>query len=414
MTLRRLLPGLILCGLLSAAGARTVRLTLWVSGGSNGVLLGGDPAPGWLGVAEHIRNQPDEGAWIDAGGTFDWSCLSSIPRLRLPDAMVPGEETLRLRGVGALEDVGSWTLLNAAVLPQFPESELSAATSRVWRQEDGVGWRMLGLLSDKAPLRVPPERLRPLRVTDALETLRSFLLKHSAEGSTATALVVPEGEDPAEWSRRTPDIPVLIEPAGTWPDIVAAHGGRQIRVRPARFGRAVIRVWMNWDTVERRFGDPKAEVEWVRTPDLEKLELPDCAERRLRPLVDPPESDPETALLSRADLVLLPTETGDPAESTLIDALRVAAAPVDHAWLRVEVAAATLEAWRDLDLPGFAWRGDAASSGTRTVLMPDVAAAGAGGAARPVREALDGGGFEPVWMEFTTRDLAVPLPEERP
>jgi len=304
-------------------------------------------------------------------------------------------------------------VLNGRGLPQFPEWEPPFPASRDWRHPDGLGVRIWGVLSDRAPLRVPPDRLRPLRVDPALERVRRALLEEPADDETLQVLVLPEDADGSEWSDRVPEVPVLVEHAGGRPAVVPVHGGRQLRVRPGMHGRAVIRVWVSWDTVDQRFGEPKGEVVWVYPPNLERLDVPGEIESRLRGLKTPEVRELREALLARAEVAWMPEGSGAVPDNRIPDGRRAELVSRDHVWMRLNANASEVRAWASMALPGGVWiEREGAGRGDLEVLVPASVAAGAGGDAMPIRRWMDAHPWAVEFAGFSTRDLLCPLPEE--
>lgn len=403
------------CLFLLAGGvvfARVVRETLWISGGAEGLVMGGRVAPGWVGVSRHIEGRGGGGWWMDLDGTRDWDQLAEVEGLRLPDAVAPSEDLLRLRGHEVLTRPAPWTLLNARPLPQFPEYQVPAPPFREWESSHGFRVRVMALLSETTPLRVPPHALRPLWVFDPESGLRERLASDPAPPDRFTAVALPAGADGSHWSKAFPDVRVLIEPAGARPNVIPLEGGRRLRVRPGLHGRAVIRVDIRWDTVARRFRNPHATVEWVRTPDLEPLDFPEDLVQRLRPLPDWQEPDPDLIFGGLADYGnrwLAPDETEPPEEpaNALPDARRVALAPTDTVWTRWRLTASERAALARLDLPATL---DPLPGGTTdAVLIPSRLAAGNGGDEdwMPLRRFLHGIGVQPDTLPLTSRDLLI-------
>lgn len=395
-----------------ATPAREVGITLWISGGMEGVMMGDRASPGYLSAISKLMKEDPESFWIDVGGTADWDCLSGIEGVKLPDAVVPRETGLRLYGTSFLQESRiPWTCLNVAALPQFPESEPDFPPFKMWEQVDGARIRVLGLLADEAPLRVPSAKLHPLQVRPAVPSLRNFLTGHPVDPSVFSVLVLPEQGSPADWSRLAPDFAVVIAPPSTRPQVVEVRDGKQLRVTPGLHGRTLIRVQLYWDTVERRFRDPKAEVVWMRLADVEALDLPVCAVRRLRPVAAGSPEKLLESLLDHADAVWFADGISGPGDSRLPDAQRVAMVPEDDAWLRVTLEAADWRRWRDL--PDSKWRTRGAVSGSEIrVLLSARVAAGEGEWHSTIRRDLVERDLLQEWMPFTTREVAVPTRSE--
>lgn len=409
------LPVTLMVLLLSLnASAREVGITLWISGGMEGVMMGDRASPGYLSAISKLMKEDPESCWIDVGGTADWECLRKIADVKLPDAVIPREAGLRLYGTSFLQDSRiPWTCLNVAGLPQFPGIGPDFPPFKLWEQADGARIRATGLLADEAPLRVPPSKLRPFQVRPSIPSLRDFLTQQPIEPSVLSVLALPEQGDPSEWSRLAPDFAVLIAPPSTRPQVVALRDRKQLRVTPGLHGRALIRVQLYWDTVESRFRDPKAEVVWMRLADVEALDLPECAVRRLRPVEA---GSPETlleSLLDHADAVWFPDGISGPGDSRLPDAQRAAMVPEDDAWLRVTLESADWRRWRDL--PESKWKSQGEVSGSEIrVLIPARVAAGEGDWQSPILRELADRDFLQEWMTFTTREIAVPTRSESP
>ncbi|MEX2605835.1 MAG: hypothetical protein WD708_00680 [Kiritimatiellia bacterium] len=406
------LTGLLILLLPLAASAREIGITLWISGGMEGILMGDRASPGYLSAVSKLMKEDPEACWIDVGGTGDWDCLEKITGMKLPDMVMPRETGLRLYGTSFLQDSGiPWTCLNVGALPQYPDQDPAFPAFRMWEQEDGARIRVTGLLADEGPLRVPFSKLHPYQVLPSVPRLREFLTELPPEASVFSVLALPEQGEPAEWSRLAPDFPLLIAPPSTRPRVVEVRDGKQLRVTPGLHGRTLIRVQLYWDTVERRFRDPKAEIVWMRLADVEAMELPDCVVRRLRPVdAGSPEKLLES-LLEHADAVWFPDGISEPGDSRLPDAQRAAMVPEDDAWLRVTLEAADWRRWRDVPESRWKWRDEPSGSEVR-ILLPARVAAGEGKWDSPIRRDLVERDLLRDWMGFSTRELAVPARSE--
>ncbi|GEM_PF-1465807 len=264
---------------------RVVTATVWISGGSDGIVYGGEDLPGWLGLMSHIQENGPEDCWLEVGGTRDWTELTNVGKGRLPEAVVPSEFMLQRYGQELFQQEVPWTLSNLNVLPQFPKQDIPVPASREWKHPDGFSIRMMGLLSGKAPLRIPPSQLRPLRVMDPARHLQQSWVRNPPASNACHVVVLPEKTDVKELSHQLPEAMVLVEPVGGRPQVVELEKGARLRVRPGEFGRALIRVDIKWDTVRKTFLNPRAEVVWVREPNLERFELPPSLVERVRPYV---------------------------------------------------------------------------------------------------------------------------------
>ncbi len=400
--------------------ARTVRTTLWISGGLEGILYAGPQAPGLLGVLQYRADSADPGFWIDHGGSRDLALLRGLSPKLLPDAVIPGEDQFRLPGSWIPETAhDTRTLLNLGVLPQFPGAKLPFVPSRSLRSPDGLAIRVVGLLDADAAWHIPPQQLQPLRVLEPGASLAQALPRWRTEGPEVRVLALPERADTTEWSRSQPDFDILILPAAAPAEAVAIDGGRRWRVRPAPHGRAVIRVTVSWDTVSRSVTTLEASVEWVPRPNLEARTWPPAVEDRLRPLHPAPNPThwPNAlsrrvflaeALLRQADAhaVLMPElARRDVDVPTLADAWKVAWFPRDQAWIRVETDAANARAWTSQTWSGHHWHPrEMPRSGPAAILVPaDVGS-------RPLRSELEKASAER--LPWTSRDF-LPLPEPR-
>ncbi len=402
---RSLLLSLLLLAALPRLPARTLRATLWISGGLDDLVFGGDNAPGWLSVSQHVAREAPDAFWIDAGGGSALACLRDAPSLRLPDALVPGEHLLRSRGTDFLSACPlPWALLNAGRLPQFPAAPLPTTSCRLLENSDGLRIRVTGLLDIRSPLRIPTGRLQPLRVLPGADSLREALTAWRQEPATFNVLVLPENSNPADWTSPTAEFPLLIEPAADPARVVELDGGRRLRVRPGRFGRSLVRVELAWDNTRSSFAPPRAEVVWTPAASPETLPLPPCALPRLRPHTPAPSPDP-------ADLSLLPAaRPSSPRSSPLPDALRAERAPHDTAFVLATVPSPLAREWMTHCPQGFQWSG-APSSGRETrVLLPAEVAAGLNGETLAIRKVLDHPDALLEFPDLTFRDLLVPLP----
>ena len=395
------------------AGAREISVRLWISGGMQGVMMGNRECPGWLSVARQLALDDPDACWIQVGSPTDSDCLDQIDGLKQPDILIPTEADFRMQGREILEQQAiPGGLLNVSSLPQFPDYEPAFSKVQVWEQADKIKVYGLGLLSDLAPLTIPPGRLRPLRILPALQTLRTYLNEHPLPDQVFPVAILPEDADPKEWSDRFPDIPLLILPVGSFPQIIETHQGRQLRIQPARYGRALIRVEIYWDTVTRSFSSPKAEVVWVKGPDLQGLELPECVRQRILPLKQLPEVKLSEELLKHADAVLLPQRKPLGLSSLLPDAVRVSAVPQDDAWLKVWADRDVWKRWKEK--PGF--QGVERSNlprGGMEILVSAASAAGNGKWEDAIRQDLQKYDFKTEWMSFSSRDLVLPMPGEK-
>ncbi|MDF3128598.1 hypothetical protein P0Y35_05270 [Kiritimatiellaeota bacterium B1221] len=392
--------------------AREVDLRLWVSGGTQGLVLGSRDCPGWLSVARQLEQEDPEACWVHLGAPPLPDFHRELQGLKFPNILVPGEADFRLQELASFADPKlPFTLLNVDMLPQFPDETVPFSERGIWKQADGVEIHVFGLLSKQAPLRIPADRFRPLQVRDPLGEMRALLTDQPNSASVFPVLVLPEDAEGAEWSTRFPEIPVLILPPGGQSKVIEVQEGKQLRVQPAKFGRSLIRVQIYWDTVTRTFRNPTAEVVWVNAPDLQGLDLPDRIKNRLHPVSEPPENHLGVALLRKADGVLLPKMKSLKFASKLPDAVRVSAVPEDDAWLRVQVPASVWRQWRQVPETIFFERenlGDEVE-----VLVSAKLVAGNGDWHSVIRQDLLTHDFHGEWMSFTSRDLILPL-EERP
>lgn len=402
--------GILLLGILFSLRicAREINVRLWISGGTRGLVLGNRECPGWLSLARQLQETDPEGCWVHLGVPPLAAGDLKIPGLKFPDVLIPTEEDFRLDGRASLEEEGlPFTVSNVSRLPQFPDYEPSFAPSHIWKQADGVEIHSFGLLSLQAVLRIPPDRLRPLQILDPLEFMRGWLTEHPISGSVLPVLALPENADASEWSTRFPEIPVLILPPGTRPKITGVHGGSQLRVQPARFGRALIRIQLYWDTVEQKFRNPTAEVVWVRAPDLQGLNLSPDVVKHLRPLNSVPDLNLEKTLLSYADAVLLPEIDSLDMGSRLPDAIRVGTVPEDQTWLKTRVPRSVWNRWKQL--PDFKVLEAGNLPAEVEVLITGQTLAGNGDWHSPIRQELLSGEYDWTWMPFTSRDLLLSL-----
>lgn len=388
--------------LLLRMDAREVDIRLWISGGMQGIVMGSRECPGWLSVARQLEVEDPGGCWIQLGAL---PFTGAIEGLKQPDAVIPTEGDFRLQGLPWMEESPApWSLLNAKALPQFPDYTPAFPPVQIWHQADGVEVHIFGLLSDKAPLRIPPNRIRPLQVTAALASLRQYLTEHPLPENAFPVLVLPEDADPGQWSKWLPEFRLLIQSAGSSAKVIALQNGAQLRVQPARFGRAIIRVQVYWDTVEKRFRNPTAESVWVQSPDLHGVALPRGVVERIRPVEKSDAGDWTDKLMTYGDAALLPEVQTHPIDSKLPDALRVSAFPEDHAWMKVRVSVDQWKRWKQAwQSPSFDILTD--RGGEVEVLLPAEAAAGDPDSV--IRKDLETMNLETEWMPFTSRDFII-------
>ncbi|MGA0333799.1 MAG: hypothetical protein ACO3NW_07570 [Kiritimatiellia bacterium] len=404
---------LLISGLLTVQflSAREVDLRLWISGGMQGLLLGSRECPGWLSVARQLELEDPEGCWLQVGLPPVAGEPLRVPGLKFPDLLVPAESDFRLLGLSGIEQSGEQlSLLNVGALPQFPEYVPGFDPVGIWRQADGAEIWVFRLLSEKSPLKIPPEKLRPLRIDPPVESLRRFLTEKPLPDHALGVLVLPEDAKGPEWSDLFPEFPVLVQNPGSQAKIIELNQGTQLRIQPARFGRELVRVQLYWDTVLRRFRNPKAETVWVNAPSLQGVELASELQQRLHPLREIPALDLEEALLQHADAAWLPEIKSMDWNSRLPDALRAGAVPEDHAWVRVEIPRRFLTRWQE-ELPDTQLVLAEKLPDPCRVLLPAETVAGAGDWHSVIRQDLLAENFAREWMPFTTRDLLVPLGE---
>ncbi|MCC5848790.1 MAG: hypothetical protein JJU29_11930 [Verrucomicrobia bacterium] len=398
--------------------ARPVRVTLWISGGTSGILTAGREAPGILGLLRHQRETDDRGFWLDVGGSPTYAALANNGH---PDVLVPNAESLRLGGLPLLvEPEMPWTFLNTGILPQYPGETVPGERAITLNHSDGPRIQVHALLDAELPLQVPPQQLRPLHIQDPREALRARLPEIRGESGVFQVLVLPEHARGGDWSREFPDFPLVIEHAGPIAEVYSLDDGARLRVRPGRFGRTLVRVDLTWDTVTQSFGPPVGEVVWVSAAGADGLEVPDELRARLRPLHQAP--DPENwrsdrdfesafsqAVLARADaeLVLIPRlRRNEIVYPEMPEFWRVAWVEEDDVWVKVRVPAPIARSWRDVELAGASWWGRIpGGEGDVTVVMPGRVAAGSGGETWHLREVLDDPEIETEILEMTLRDL---------
>lgn len=412
--MKRLCPLLLVLGLSLGLGAREISIRLWVSGGMEGVVMGNRECPGWLSVSRQLQKEDPQACWIQLGVNPDPDGLSQLANLNQPDVVIPTEQDFRMQGREALEKLDPpGTLLNVSNLPQFPDYRPAFSKKQVWKQADGVEIHTYGLLSDQAPLRIPSDRLRPLRVMPALSGIREELTVATMPDHVFPVLVLPEGADGKEWSDRLPEIPILILPSQKQARIIDTHGGTQLRIQPAAYGRSIIRVQLYWDTIERRFSSPKAEVVWVNAPEFQDVDLPIGLKNRIRPIEHVHVTDIGDELLKHADVVFAPEVKKLGIDSRLPDAIRVSQVPKDYAWVKVVTDSKTLERWKADGIPKI-FEGPSSSNREVEILMTAEIAAGNGEWDSVIRQDLLSGNYPYEWMPFTSRDLVLPLKENTP
>jgi len=390
---------------------RVVTTTLWITGGSEGILYGGEELPGWLGQIAHIKAEDPEGCWLEVGGTRDWPELKKIEDVRLPDAVVPSEFLLQRFGRELFQQPVPWTLTNLKILPQFPGADVSVPSQREWQHPDGFSIQMRGLLSEKAPLRIPPSQLRPLWVTDPVEHVQQEWVQAPAAETVFQVVVLPEQSDVVRMSDQFPEARILVEHAGGRPQVIPLDEGRRFRVRPGSVGRALIRVDIRWDTVQKEFRNPLAEVIWLRSPNLESLPLPPAMANRTRPLQFDTTERQElmTSEEVPADVFFL---TGAEAEMQTVDIRIVGRSPwwpppegefgevrfpdtqklflgPDQVLMRIPLSKSEVSKLRTLDLPSALGTGNTAQQSV--LIVPAEWAAGNGGDGwMTLRRFLDG------------------------
>jgi hypothetical protein len=374
--------------------AREVTVTFWISGGAEGLLDGGRIAPGWLGLLSQLGDRPEEEIWIDVGGTRHLPELSRMESLRIPDAIVPGESLLRIEGAGFIQSAPHLGT-NLGILPQFPEAERGFQSVITTRHPDGGELRILGLLSEQAPLRIPAAKLRPLRVLPVTQTLRDVFTQDPSPGGL-TIVVLPERMSGSEASMLFPDAQVLVEQPGGAAQVIEVANGARLRVRPGRHGRSVIRVWARWNTVTKTFSAPKAEVVWVQPADYQKLILPDALIAALR--------DPVTFHPSAVAEVWWEPEVESMKEpSRRPDAVRAQRIPEDDVWMLAEVPADRWRVWRQV--AGERWTTELERMPrSPRVAFPAGVAAGRGDWSCPIRQDILNGTVQMEELEHTLRD----------
>ena len=386
---------LLLLFIPALAHARQVTVSFWVSGGAEGILDGGRVAPGWIGLLSQLGDRPQDEPWIDVGGTRHLDALQEIQSFRLPEAIVPGETLLRIKGFSFLEKFpAKWVVTNVGLLPQFPDQQLPLNPSWEWTHPDGGSLRVLSAWSDQLPLHVPSDRLRPLMVTPAMEGIRSMYIKpHDA----LEVLVIPEGEDGSVWSKTFPDADVVILPPGGAPRVIEVAKGNRIRVRPGMHGRSVIRVWAKWDTVEKTFSSPKAELVWVRQPDYAKIDLSEELSALIRELGS-------GDVLKDVDVIWMPEVKRMKTETTRPDGIRAQRVPQDDSWMIVQVPSAHWSEWKKVPGARWRWLSDSKPRSPR-VALPARVVAGRGVWDCPIRQGILTGDVTGTWLPTTTRDL---------
>ena len=407
--------GILLLGILFGLSAlgREIDVRLWISGGMQGLVMGNRECPGWLSVARQLEQDDPDACWIQLGAPpADLDSLT-VDGLKFPDVVVPVEADFRLKGLDALAEPGiPLTLLNVDRLPQFPDYVPPFLSTYIWRQPDGAQIQVYALISGQAPLRIPADRLRPLQIRSPLEEMREELMEHPLPEEVFGVVVLPEDASASDWSKLLPEFPVHILPAGTHSKVIEVRKGKQLRVQPAKFGRSLIRIQLYWDTVRRRFRDPKAEIVWVNAPDLQGVELSGKLMRHVRPLTELPSDSLEEALLSHADAALIPEFKDLKIESRLPDAVRVAAVPDDHAWVRVTVPRSLWNTWKER--PGFNAVEHEDRRGDTEVLLTGATVAGSGEWSDLIRQDLLTHEVDREWMTFTSRDLILSYEEATP
>ena len=374
--------------------AREVTVTFWISGGAEGILDGGRTAPGWLGLISELGKRPDEEAWIDVGGTRHFPQLAEIGGQRVPEVIVPGEALLRLEGASFIQSP-PYLATNLGLLPQFPLAERGFQSVIHHRHPDGGSLRILGLVSEQAPLRIPATNLRPLQVLPVQATLRDLFTTQSAKG-TLTVVVLPEGFNGSEASKLFPDAQVVVEPAGGKAQVVDVAEGSRIRVRPGRHGRSIIRVWARWNTVSKTFSAPKAEVVWVNPAEYEGLTLPASLIALLR----------NTIVFSPsqvADVWWNPSQRPMKEPTRRPDAIRAQRLPEDDAWRVAEVPMDRWREWKQVE--GARWTTDLQDvPRSPRVAFPAFIAAGRGNWECPIRQDLVNGVVLAEELDHTLRD----------
>jgi hypothetical protein len=408
---RRIGTGLLILLLHLTAFSRPVQVTVWISGGTRGILAAGSEAPGQLGVTEHLRQSPYRGFWIDVGGFHTDKIENSPPQ---PDIVIPDLTLLQSYGLKAFDSAPQiWTALNAGTLPQYPEFDKPFPSRRTLQHPDGPEITVIGLLAKDSPLRVAPPLLRPLKILPPEESLKSFMTDLRTT-SAFPIVILPEHTNPADWSRLFPEVPLFVEPASANPAVIPLEDGKRLRVRPGLNGRAVIRVTLVWDTVDRTFSAPSADIEWVRNPDLSGFALSPDARKRLTLLRSPPELQTLQESLSLrllekgdADTALLPRIPSTPPPHPLLpESWRVHLFPEDFRWVRISIDAETHRRLRSETPAGHSWAGR--QSGPVRLLLPAPLSAGSGGGSLEFRESMDTSRTPPRLLPFTARDLIFP------
>ncbi|WFB35390.1 hypothetical protein P3T73_14610 [Kiritimatiellota bacterium B12222] len=380
---------------------REVDFRLWISGGMQGVVMGNAQCPGWLAVSKQLKDEDPDACWIQVGAP---PLPEPLAGLKVPDAVIPREIDFRLQGRAALEAMPyAWSVLNLDMLPQFPDQLVGFPRVQRWKQVDGVEVLVFSLLSEQAPLRIPADRIRPLQVTPALKSIRAYLSEHPLAENEFPVLVLPEDANASDWSTWLPEIPLLVQPAGGMVKVIEVQEGKQLRVQAGKYGRSVVRVQVYWDTVSRRFRSPTAEGVWVYPRELLGVDIPESLLPRLHPVSEEQDIQVGEALLAYGDAVLLPFQKRIAIDSRFPDALRLAAVPVDQAWMKVQIPRRVWTQWKQL--PGYEVFEVEHLPETLELLITAETAAGGGEWMSPIRQFLLTEDFSKIWMPFTTRDL---------
>lgn len=249
MVARAFFPGLVMLALLCAepVRARIVTVPILISGNSAGVWRGGDEDPGQAAMLEAALQQHDakQGVWIDVGG-HGWR-NPWVRHSLLPTADVHFPQTSEISRIHKNNGRNVPWLGASFCLPAFASANSQAPlpAALVFHRQ-GLRIRVCGLLSPDAPRHLPSASLQCLGVLHKKDVLRDMLPRWREDPADIQILIadLPE-EDSKTLVREVPDMDAVLALTGR-------SGLRGNLLVPAKNGRVLTRLLVDYDTVRRR------------------------------------------------------------------------------------------------------------------------------------------------------------------